>query len=116
MTYQEKFDRLVEAAARAHKYLADMAANGGPSPGLKGINEWCEVQGGLFEALRTIPSRPANTSEEPREPGALHPNAARRLHEKLLSESEMYRVAASSNLVGLMAHMQLKELERERGR
>lgn len=43
---------LVEAAECAQQYLADMAMNGGPKPGIEGVNDWCKAQQKLDMAIR----------------------------------------------------------------
>lgn len=46
-----------------------------------------------------------------RELGTLGLTVMTKLHNKLLAESGMYRVAQELGLVGLMSHMMLKELD-----
>lgn len=47
----ESLEKMRDALLKANKYLADMAARGGPRPGQEGVDQWADTQQAISDAL-----------------------------------------------------------------
>lgn len=50
---EQTIEEMFTALKGANKYLAELAANGGPKQGVEGMDEWAETQSKISDAIRS---------------------------------------------------------------